>query len=364
MKLYAEQCCELKEVLKSGILSGYKANQEGHLGGKKVQQLEELFCEYHNCKHAIAVSSATAGLHLANRALNVCGKSIVTTPVTFSATASSILMAGGTPIFADIQPDTYNLDPLASKDAVNSTTIAVLPVHLHGHPCDMTRMMNVAKHYNLFVIEDCAQALGAEWHGQKVGTFGDCGIFSFNQSKQVNSGEGGMIITNNDELATKLRLLRNHGETQSELLGYNYRLTELQAAVLIPQIRHLDDTLQAISRLCNAVTHVLSQVGEVRPPLVYSDCRHVYYTYPVAIIPKIRDKLQEALREKGIYFGRGGYKPLHFFPFYRKYTTPLPVAEWQYESVMFTNIFRPPMKVTEAKRIAEVIKDTVCRLSH
>ncbi len=353
--LYQETLYEIKPLLRSRGFSLYRANAEHHLGGPKVQELETLFCEYLNVKHSIAVSSATSGLHISLLACGVrreiYGNPVITSPVTFSATASAIIMAGGIPSFRDIEATTYGLDPHNLKDL--SDVKVIVPVHLHGHPMELDGLPK------LVIIEDASQALGAIYKGRKAGTIGKVGVFSFNQSKQINCGEGGMVVTNDDEIARKLRLLRNHGETQEDILGYNYRLTELQAAVLIPQFKRIEKTLSDTIELCERVSEELKDAEDLVPPFSLPDCRHVYYTYPVKVKRVSRDDLQNRLAEKGIYFGKGGYKPLYKFPFYRQLgKQEFPISEDCYKTVMFTNIFKPPMKLREAERIARLIKDT------
>ncbi len=347
MTLYQEILIEIKPLIRSRAFSLYRADEEHNLGGPKVQELEELFREYHDCKHAIAVSSATAGLHISLLARGITGKEVVTTPVTFSATASAIVMAGNRPVFRDIEASTYCLEPTEAP--------YLLPVHLHGHPADM-------EDYRGLVIEDAAQALGAIYKGKKVGTIGKVGVFSFNQHKQIQCGEGGMIITNDDQVATQARLLRNHGETQSNALGYNYRMTELQAAVVIPQFKRIEQSLTDTIELCETLTLELKNVPELEPPVVRPDCRHVYYTYPVRVKGIDRDELQRRLLSARVYFGRGGYRPLYLFPFYSMFGAKCRNADDCYRNVMFSNIFKPPMRVRQVRRIARIIKDTVWQI--
>lgn len=360
MNLIKEQLSQLKGLLKTQALSSFKGNAEGHLGGKKIRELEDLFCDYFNVRYAVSMNSATSCLHAACVACDVQGREVITTPVTFSASASCIHMAGGNIKFSDIDPHTYCLDPL--KLNPTEFTKAIIPVHLHGHPADLTRI--ITRVHKARIIEDASQAIGATYKGRKAGTIGDCGIFSFNQSKQLNSGEGGMLITNDEHIAEVSRLIRNHGETQSDILGYNYRMTELHAAVLIPQFKRLDYNINVITQLCEQVSRILSNVEELSTPVVQPGCTHAYFTYPVKVTGIDRDRLQKELLEKGIYFGKGGYKPLYLFPYYSDLKTPCPVADDCYRTVMYTNIFRPPMKVKQAEKIAKTIKETVWRISH
>lgn len=329
-----EQLANLKALVLGREFSLYRAVDLDSKG--YVRQLEDLFCTYFNIKHAIAVSSATAGLHLSCIAWGVKDKEVITTPVTFSATASSIVMAGGTPLFKDIDPDTY---------CIKDVSGIVIPVHLHGNPADLDTIKGT-------VIEDCAQAIGAEYKGRKVGTFGDCGVFSFHQTKTIISGQGGMVITNNDEIAEKIKLLRNHAECKgADFIGFNYLMTELQASVLIPQFKRLDEINSRTIELAEYFTDKIKDC--VITPYVLPNCKHVYYNYAIKTLN--RDELQRGLLNKGVYFGKGGYKPLYMLPFYEKYKTECPVADDCYKTVMFTNIVKPPITEKELDRIAEII---------
>lgn len=344
---------ELGEVVDSGILSDFKAYPLGHMGGKKVQELESLFCEYFNVKHAISMNSATSCLHSACIALGVRpGIDIITTPVTFSASASCIKMAWGNVRFADIDPLTYNIAPKSISRAITSRTNGIIPVHLHGTPCDLSGIQEL----NIPIIEDCAQAIGATYHGKKVGTIGKCGIFSFNQGKTIRCGEGGMLITNDDEIARICRLVRNHGETQSDVLGYNYRMTELQAAYLIPQFKRLDEINSAVVELAEYLTELLDDCENLLPPQHYDNCQPVYWTYPLRVYGIDRDEFQDRVAEYGYFIGKGGYKPLHLFPFYGGKEGDYPEAEKAYRTVTYTNIIKPPYKKADIKRLAEVLK--------
>lgn len=342
MTLQQEILTNLKGVSESWRLSHYKAGDLESQG--YVRQLEELAKDYFSLPYAIALNSATAGLHIATTLIGKPWEENIYVPaVTFSATASSVRMAGKTPYLVDIEPDTYCIDfskikPQAEHDS------AVIAVHLHGHPADMDNCPDIS------LIEDCAQAIGAEYKGRKVGTIGRCGIFSFNQNKQIRCGEGGLFITDDEELAYKARLMSNHGEVVSDILGYNYRLAEALAAVLIPQFRQLDEIIARRRELAHRLTEKIKDIEGLTPPLEREDCKHSYCTYPVKVAENIsRDELQAALLKEGVYFGKGGYKPLHMFPFYQGFKKQrLPVAEWAYERVMYTNNFEDTDKITEA----------------
>jgi len=335
----AEEYAAVKDVLSSGVLSGYRANKDWHLGGRYVQALEYAFCDFFNVKHAVAMNSATSCLHAACIAAQV--KHGVTSTLTFSASAACVLQAGGTVEFTDIAPDTYCM--VLSFPFID----VAIPVHLHGHPADMDSI------HGRFIIEDASQAIMARYKGKWVGTIGDCGVFSFNQWKQMTCGEGGMLITNNDRIAEVCRLVRNHGETQQdEILGYNYRLTEIQAAIALEQFKKLPQQISYRVELADYLTDKLKDT-EVQPPYVQEGCVHSYYTYPIRT--KDREELQSALLEAGYYFGQGGQRPLHKYPFY-KIEGNFPVAENYERDVMFTDIIRPPLRFADIDKIVGVIE--------
>lgn len=235
------------EVLKSGNLSTFSASTAGFMGGKKIQEFERNFADYFGAKHAIAVNSATAALHCALASIG-CGPGdeVIVPPYTFTATATSVLMHNSIPIFSDVDPKTFCLDPKLLEEKINTKTKAILPVHLLGHPADMEMIMEIARKNDLTVIEDNAQSPGAKIDGRYAGTIGDLGIFSFQETKNIAVGEGGMIISDNDELAQRCRMVRNHGEViiqgkkreyLSNIIGWNYRMTELEAAIGIEQFK-------------------------------------------------------------------------------------------------------------------------------
>ena len=326
------------EVLSSRELSMYRANKNGHLGGRYCRALEDAFCDFFHIKHAIAMNSATSCLHACCIAANV--KEAYVPTITFSASASCVLQAGGTIKFTDIDPLTYCM---VLKRPVD---IAVA-VHLHGHPADMDKIQAE------FVIEDCSQAMMAKYKGEYVGTVGECGVFSFNQWKHISCGEGGMVITNDDNIADICRLVRNHGETQSDILGYNYRLTEIQAAIVLEQFKKLP---QRISERIELAEY-LSEKIEAKP-YVRDDCVHTYFTYPIRT--KNRSRLQSSLLEAGYFFGNGGQKPLHKYGFYKRFADgEYPVAEDFEKNVMFTDIIRPGITEQDLDKIAEIVNGKV-----
>ncbi len=214
--------------------------------GPKVRDFEGKMAEYTAVSHAVGVASGTDALHLAVEALDIGdGDEVITTPFTFFATAEAIVYTGARPVFVDIELDTFNIDCSKIEEKITPRTRAILPVHLFGHPCDMEKVMEIARRHNLHVIEDCAQAIGAAVRGKKVGSFGDAGCFSFYPSKNLGAyGDGGMITLRSGELADSIKRLRNHGSRGSyvhESVGFNSRLDEIQAGILLVKLKRLDD---------------------------------------------------------------------------------------------------------------------------
>jgi len=329
-----EEKKQVLEVLDSGLLSGFIAKPGEHFfGGPKVRQLEDEFKEYFGVKHAIAVNSATAGLHAAVAALNLSpGDEIIVSPFTMSASASAILMNNCIPVFADIQEDIFCIDPRKIELAITPQTKAIIVVHLFGQAAEMDEIIAIAKKYNLYVIEDAAQAIGATYKGRYCGTIGDVGVFSLNQHKTITTGEGGIVVTNNDEIAQKVRLIRNHGEAVvAELgitdivnvLGWNYRMTEIEAAIGIAQFRKLDKLNNHRIELANYLTEKLSQFTDYFDlPVVRPYNKHVYFVYPFKYKEKNigipRDLFVKAVQAENIPITAGYNRPLYLEPLFQK----------------------------------------------
>ncbi len=261
------------EVLESGML----------VQGPRTALLEEKFAEICGTRHAIATSSGTTALHIALLAQNVgAGDEVITTPFTFIASVNSILYTGARPVLVDIEEDTFNINPALIEAAITPRTKALLPVHLYGYPCNMAAIVEIAERHNLAVIEDAAQAIGAKFHGQTVGSFGT-GCFSLYATKNIMSGEGGMITTNDDAVAQRCRMLRSHGMQRRyyhDMLGYNARMTDLNAAIGLVQIERLDDF--TVRRRANA-SYLTDHITRVVAPQVREGYEHVWHQYTVRI---------------------------------------------------------------------------------
>ncbi len=284
------------------------ANSGRYILGENVAALEKEVAVYCGAKFAVGVSSGTEALHLALRAGGVtAGDEVITSPFTFVATAEAIAYCGAHPVFADIDPETFNLDPAAVKAKITKKTKALLPVHLFGLACQMAELSR----FGLPIIEDCAQAIGAEFGGRKVGSFGRAGCFSFFPTKSLGCfGDGGMVTTNDEKIAGDLRVLRGHGSRRTyhyDIIGYNSRLDELQAAILRVKLPHLDNYLEKRRHNAGLYRKLLQDLKQVVLPSELDNSRHTYNQFTLRV-PTGRDQLFEFLKSKGI--GAMVYYPL------------------------------------------------------
>jgi dTDP-4-amino-4,6-dideoxygalactose transaminase len=313
---------QLLEVLHSG--------HWGILDGGKVAEFETKFAEFVGANHALCVTSGTAALEIALRALGIGpGDEVITTPYTFVATPSAAFLTGARPVFVDIDPKTYMLDPARVEDAITERTAAIIPVHIAGCPVDMDGIMEVARRHNLYVLEDACQAWGAEWNGQPVGAIGDLGCFSFQASKNINAGEGGAIVTNNDELAERCWSLHNVGRIrtgawyQHEFLGWNYRITEWQGAILLAQLERLPAHMALREDNASYLGERLKQIDGITPaqvdPRITRHAWHLFMmTYdPAAFGGKTCAEFIGMLNAEGIPCSPG-YRPLNRMPALRR----------------------------------------------
>jgi perosamine synthetase len=379
------------EVLKEGRLSTFIAAPGEHfLGGKRIRQFEEEFANYNGVKYAVAFNSATAALHAAIVAMGVQpGEEVITTPYTFTSSATCALMHNAIPVFADVDSATYCLDPDSIRTRISPLTRAIIPVHLFGHPAPLDEILAIAKDHDLKVIEDCAQAPGALYKGKKVGTFGDCGIFSFQETKNMMTGEGGMLITNDELVAEAARLVRNHGETvaetmthrsySSEILGWGYRMTEFEAALGRVQLRQLDGWNQRRRDMAERLSKAIDYIPGLRAPVTRKESTHVYYIYPLSFDQEAvglpRGVFADALKAEGIPLGIGYVKPLYLSPLYQKrnafafkhytgdaYYTPglCPVAEdLHFNKLLVFAVLRPPAEDRDIDDIARAIHKVI-----
>jgi len=303
------------DVMKSGMLAQ----------GPLVEELEKKFASYCETKYAVAVNSGTAALHTALYALGIReGDEVITTPFTFVATANAIVMCGAKPVFVDVDPYTYNIDPKNMEKAITKKTKVILPVNLFGKCCDYNKIIPLAEKHNLYIVEDACQSHGADYFGKHSGSIGNLGCFSFYATKNMMSGEGGIITTNSKELAELCKRFRHHGQSEQTKyeyydLGYNYRMMDLQAAIAIIQFKKLETFITRRIRNANRYTSNLSKLDKCKIilPLKSSGQRDVYHQYTIRV--KDNKKLQKHLLSHDIQTGIYYPKPLHLHPHFERF---------------------------------------------
>lgn len=347
-----EEECAVKQVLDSGSLTQ----------GGGVRKFEGGFSKYVGTKFAVATNSGTSALHVALLSFWIGqGDEVITTPFSFIATANSILYTWGKPIFVDIDEATFNIDPLKIEQKISDRTRALLIVHLFGQPCDMKRIMEICEDRDLILIEDACQAHGAEFDGKKVGSFGT-GCFSFYPTKNMTTGEGGMITTDDEEIAEKARMVRNHGQTKRythDALGYNYRMTDLAAAIGLCQLRKLDEFNSRRVKNAQFLTKEIEKIEGLIPPYCMPNVRHVFHQYTVRVTEDFgmsRDELKRKLGEVGVD-ARVYYPiPIHKQPLYQKLGVhdELPISEKAANEVLSLPV-HPALTKGDLTRIAEAL---------
>lgn len=301
--------------------------------GPKIEEFEQMVADYVGAKYAVAVSNGTAALHVACLSAGIePGDEVITTPITFAASANCVLYCGGKPIFADIDPKTYNIDPSDIRKKITSRTKAIIPVHLAGQPCDMDAIHQIAEEYHLIVVEDGAHALGAEYKGKKIGSLSEMTTFSFHPVKPITTGEGGMIMTNDENLYQKLRLFRSHGITrdpsllqkpegawyyEQQLLGYNYRITDIQCALGISQMKKLERFIGRRRELAHRYDAALNGCDDIILPSQLDGTRSGWHLYIIQIKNRNRKEIFEALQSEGIGVNVH-YIPVYKHPYYQK----------------------------------------------
>lgn len=329
----SEEKRAVNEVLDSGELSGFVAGYtDAFWGGRCVRALEAEFKRYFDVSYAVAVNSATSGLHCALSATGIGpGDEVIVSPYTMSASATTILMTGAVPIFADVDLDTYCLCPESVEKNLSPNTKGIVAVNIFGHPAELDALRQIADRHNLFLIEDNAQAPDAAYKGKKTGTIGDAGVFSFNRHKTMQCGEGGVVITNNDQLAFKAACMRNHGEVLVgpmgvkdivNTIGVNYRMTEIEAAIALIQFRKLPALNKRRIELAEQITRGLSELDGLEAPMIKPECSHVYYFYAIkydeAKTGLSRDLFAKAVTAEGFNLRPGYVQPLYREPVFQK----------------------------------------------
>jgi perosamine synthetase len=389
------------EVLENDNLSSFiGAPGEKFLGGKKVLEFENLWKKKYGFKHAISVNSWTSGLIISVGAVGIePGDEVICSPYTMSASATSVLFYGGIPIFADIDSNTFNIDASTIEKKITKRTKAILVVHVFGGCADMDEIMKLAKKYNLKVIEDAAQAPGIKYKNKSIGAIGDIGGFSLNFHKHIHAGEGGMIVTNNDDLAFKAQLIRNHGENYAEklevndlpnIIGGNYRLTEIQAAIGVEQLKKLNPLIKHRNDLADFLHDELKNIDCLETYIPKFDHEHSYYLFPIKFdenkarvsrslfVKAVNMEFLDAEGWESVPLSEGYVKPLYLSPIYQNkiaigtkgfpfnynkdveydYTKGLcPIAEKIYfKEMIITPLVREPLLISDMQDLIKAIK--------
>jgi perosamine synthetase len=299
------------------IRSGWVSSMGPYIG-----RFEQEFARYLDVSHAITVSNGTVGLYLALHSLGIGpGDEVLVPDLTFVATVHSVLQVGATPVLVDVEPDTWCIDPLAAEQAITSRTRAIIPVHLYGHPADMKAILSLAQKHGLFVVEDAAEAHGAEVDHQRVGSFGDVGVFSFYGNKIITTGEGGMVTTNDASLANHMRFLKDHGMTPERRyyhteLSFNFRMTNLQAALGLAQLEQIEEFISRKREICGWYSDALSQISSLHLPVSRPGVRNVFWLFSIVLgesCPLSRTDFGLALQSHGIDW-RPFFVPMHQLP--------------------------------------------------
>ncbi|MBI2102876.1 DegT/DnrJ/EryC1/StrS family aminotransferase [Candidatus Woesearchaeota archaeon] len=387
----------VNRVMDRGILSSFVGRWDDRFyGGPEVRRFESIFAQKFKVNNAVSFNSATTALQAAIAAAGIGpGDEVITSPYTMSATASCILANHAIPIFADIDEHTFCLDPVDVRKKITPRTKAILSVNIFGHVPDYDQLLAIAREHGLLLIEDCAQSPAAFYKGRYAGTIGDMGVFSFNFHKTMHCGEGGVLVTQDERLAFRAQLVRNHGEVvldevpvsdsrkQEIVLGSNYRLSELHAAIATEQLQKLDFLTKARVALADYLTLKLKGIPGLESVFVRSGCTHVYYIYPLKYDENYwgfpRSKFAQALKAEGAPIAEGYVKPLYLIPLYqRRKMYPrtafpfvsldssddphyqkgsCPVAERMYEKeLLTTNICRYPLTRDEIDRFISAIQ--------
>lgn len=346
-----EEMAAVQEVLASGQLAQ----------GAKVRRFEEEFAEWVGVRHAVAVTSGTAALHVALLAAGIgAGDDVVTSPFSFVASANCALFVGARPVFADIELDYFTVDPAAIRAAITPATRALIVVHLYGQPCAMDEIMQIADEHDLLLIEDACQAHGAVWQGRRVGSMG-VGCFSFYPTKNMTTGEGGMITTDDAVLAQRARLLREHGAPQRyvhTVLGYNLRMMDLQAAMGLVQLHKVDGWNLRRAENAAYLTERLAGLPGITTPAVRAGAGHVFHQYTLRTSQ--REGLAAALAERGVGTAVHYATPIHHQPLYRDlgYTDALPHTETAARTVLSLPV-HPALSDGDLVHIGDAVVDAV-----
>jgi len=340
------------EAIKAALFSGVLTN------GPQTTAFEMAFAYRHEVAQAVAFANGTVALAAIYLGLGIGpGDEVIVPSMTFISSATSVLHVGAKPVFAEVTDDTFNLDPADVETRLTSRTRAILAVHYGGQPADMSELASIARDAGVALIEDAAQAHGASYRGRPVGGFGRAAMFSFTPTKNVTTGEGGLVTTNDEHLANQLRLLRNHGQTSlyhHELLGYNWRITELQAAMGVVQIKKLDAILARKWANATYLRSLLLDEGGIELPVARLDRVHAYMLFTIKVKQAFRDKVMGSLLERGIE-ARLYFPPAHLQPVFRRASVSLPRTERLAEQ-MLSIPFHSRLSTAELDTIADALR--------
>lgn len=344
--------------------------------GPKIAEFEKMMADYVGAKYAVAIANDTAALHAACYVAGIgAGDEVITTPITFAASSNCVLYCGGTPVFADIDPDIYNIDPEDIRRKITDRTKAIIAVHLAGQPCDMDAIHAIAKEHHLIVIEDAAHALGSEYKGKMIGSMSDMTTFSFHPVKPITTGEGGMIVTNDETFYKKLVLFRSHGITRDESqmtcnegpwfyqqidLGYNYRMTDIQCALGCSQMKKLDSFIARRRELVERYNKAFADCKNIVTPYQLPDTKSGWHLYIIQVKNKDRKAVFEALRAEGIGVNVH-YIPVYHHPYYREHgyaDVNCPVAEEVYSHIISLPLF-PRLTDEQQDEVIEKVRKIV-----
>lgn len=364
----------IESEIATAVLAVLKSGR--YIGGTAVTDFERQFANYIGVGECVGCNSGTDALYLALRALDIGhGDEVITTAFTFIATAEVITRVGATPVFVDIEIDTFNLDLNAIEAAITEKTKAIIPVHLFGQPVDMTRLMAIAKQYNLYVIEDCAQAIGAEWDNQKVGSIGQIGCFSFFPTKNLGAcGDAGALTTNDENIAARVKLIREHGldRTKSDRVSYshlvtglNSRLDALQATILQIKLRYLDEWNNQRTQAAEYYQQILQPLPDLKLPQTLPGGKSVWNQYTICLTERsqqnepTRDGIRSQLQQMGVTAMVYYPLPLHLQPVYQSLAYQpgqLPQCEQAAQEVLSLPLF-PGIEREEQQQVAYCLKD-------
>ncbi len=347
--------------------------------GPKIKEFEDSVCTYVGCKYGVAVNSGTSALDVAVASLGLEKGEVITTPFTFAASANAALFNGLKPVFADIKKDTHNIDPKEIRKKVTSETRAIMYVDFAGQPCDIREIGEISAEHDLYLLEDAAHALGAEYEGRKIGSFAHITVFSFHPAKHITTGEGGMCVTNDDELAQKMKKLRNHGidaDTRERygrdaswaydirFLSRNYRMTDFQAALGISQLKKIERFIARRQEIVKIYREGFDGINEITLPYVKPNVRHVWHLYTIVLNGINRDKFFKTMRQKNIGVN------VHYIPVYRHgyykqrfglNPKDFPVTEDLFKRIITLPLF-PKMSDQDAFDVIDAVKETVKEL--